>query len=86
MVAYDLNVPHQDYATLIDKLKSYPNWCKPLKSTWLLKTPMTYSQVRDELRGYIDASDDLLVIDVTGRPAAWFGLPAEVSKWILDNL
>lgn len=85
-VAYDLNAPGKDYAKLIDKLKSYTNWCHVLKSAWVVKTAMTASQVRDELLPYIDQGDDLFVVDVTGGPAGWHGLSSEISTWLHKNL
>lgn len=45
----------------------------PLDSTWLIKTEQTPKEVRDVLKPLIDANDEPLVIDVSGRTAAWTG-------------
>lgn len=86
MVGYDLNQPGKDYTKLIDKLKTFPSWWHHLDSTWLIKTPKPYDAIRDELKPYVDSSDELLVVDVTGRSAAWTGLSEKGGQWIKDNL
>jgi hypothetical protein len=82
MVGYDLNRPGKDYTTLIERLKSFPNWWHYLDSTWLIKTDMSAVQVRDLLWAVMDQTDELLVIDVTDRPMAWAGLPPRGSEWL----
>lgn len=81
-IAYDLNSPGKDYAKLIDKIKAYGNWCHVLKSAWIVRTSQTPTQVRDALLAFIDTSDDLFVVDITGRSAAWYGLADDISKWL----
>jgi hypothetical protein len=85
LVGYDLNKPAQDYAGLIDRLKSYGSWWHHLDSTWLIKTASTPSEVRDELAALIDSDDELLVIDVTGDARAWRGFNAAGSEWLKDT-
>lgn len=85
-VGYDLNRPGQDYPKLIEKLKSYPGYCKVLMSAWIVSTPKTAEQVRDDLLPFIDKSDDLFVVDVTRGPAAWYGLSDATSTWLKNNL
>ncbi len=86
LVGYDLKKPGQDYDPLIDKLKSFGTWWHHLDSTWLIKTEHTPKAVRDVLKPLIDANDELLVIDVSGRAAAWMGFNQRGSEWIKDNL
>jgi hypothetical protein len=86
MVGYDLNRPGQEYAELIEKLKSYPKWWHYLDSTWLIKANLTHIQLRDQLTPYLDTNDELLVIDVSGDAAAWRGFSHDASQWIKDNL
>lgn len=85
-VGYDLNAPGKDYAKLIEKIKSYSRWCHVLKSAWIVRTTKTASQVVDDLLPFIDRSDDLFAVDVTGRPAAWYGLSDEISNWLKTNM
>lgn len=86
LVGYDLNRPGQNYTGLIEALKAVPLWWHHLDSTWLLRTEETSVELRDRLSVHIDASDELLVIDVTGRAAAWSGFSERGGRWIKDNL
>lgn len=85
IINYDLNKPGQNYSDLYQKIKSLGSaWCHPLESTWIVKTNMTYEQVRDSLKSVIDKNDKLLVIDLKGN-AAWHGLDSECSQWLKNN-
>lgn len=85
LVGYDLNKPGQDYGPLIDRLKSVgSNWWHHLDSTWLIKTSLSAAELRDDLRRFIDASDELLVVDVTGRP--WAAVGFDSYDWLHANL
>lgn len=86
LISYDLNTPGQDYDKLIEKLKSYGTYWHHLDSFWIIKTNQTYEQVRDIMETYLDNNDELLVIDITGDPAAWAGFSEKGAKWLKDNL
>jgi len=85
-VNYDLNKSGQDYTKLIDYLKSHNGWAKPLKSSFFVKTTLTAGQLRDEIKKYIDANDDVVVVGVGGKGWATYGLSDELNKWLKDNL
>jgi hypothetical protein len=85
MIGYDLSRPHQDYAKLIEAIKSYANWWHCLDSTWLIKTGQTATQIRDYLRQYIDNNDELLVAGLTGE-SAWAGFNEECSTWLKNSI
>jgi hypothetical protein len=86
LVGYDLNKPGQNYADLEAKIKSCGAWWHNLDSTWLIRANMTPVELREALKPYLDASDELLVIDVTADAAAWTGFSKQASQWILDHL
>jgi hypothetical protein len=85
-VNYDLNKTGQNYDGLITYLKSHDTWCKPLKSSFLVVTSLSVAQLRDGILKHIDTNDDVLVINVDGKPGAWYGLPDDVSNWLLKHL
>ena len=85
MIGYDLNRPLQDYAELIDAIKTYGTWWHQLDSTWLVVTEDTAVQIRDKLAPYLDANDELLVAKVSA-PAAWRGFNDKGSQWLKENL
>lgn len=86
LVGYDLKSPGQNYAALIAALKSYGTWWHHLDSTWLIRTTESTSAVRNALVVHLDPNDELLVVDVTGGPAAWKGFNDRGSDWIQQNL
>jgi hypothetical protein len=76
----------EDYKRLIDHIKSYGTWAKPLYSVWLVKSSKTASQIRDDLTRYVDSNDKLLVMNVTGTSWASLRLPDAVATWMKANL
>lgn len=86
LVGYDLNKPAQNYAGLIEGLKSHGTWWHHLDSTWLVRTAKSASQLRDELMELIDANDELLVLNVTGDLWASAGLQQRANDWLQENV
>lgn len=81
LIGYDLNKT-KNYADLIEKIKSFGTWWHHLDSTWLVNTSLTAIQMRDALKPYIDADDELLVLDVTSDSRAWTGFSSRGSNWL----
>ncbi|RIT29590.1 SinR family protein [Mycobacteroides abscessus] len=86
LLSYDLNKPGQDYAGLVEKLKSYGTYWHHLDSLWIIKTSDSAVGVRDIITPYLDANDELLVVDITGDSSAWRGFADKGSKWLKDYL
>jgi hypothetical protein len=86
LIAYDLNTPGQDYADLIEKIKSIGTWWHHLDSTWIVKTSQSAASVRDALLALIDSNDELLVVDITTTSAAWWGFNDRGNQWLKDNV
>ena len=86
LVSYDLIKPHKDYASLINFMKSYSQWAKPLESVWLVKNNFTAEETRNQIQKQTDANDKVFVVTVTKESAAWVNLDNDVSSWIKNNL
>jgi hypothetical protein len=86
MIGYDLNSPGQDYASLIERIKSHGTWWHHLDSTWFVVTGITATAMRDDLGDYIDSGDELLVLDVTGDWWAGRGFQDSGYEWLKNNL
>jgi hypothetical protein len=89
MIGYDLNRESgssRGYESLIAAIKESNIWWHHLDRTWLVRTSLSATAMRDKLSPFIDANDELLVIDVTGDAAAWKGFSDRGSGWIKDNL
>lgn len=83
VVGYDLQRPGQHYGRLEAKLKSFPSWWHNLDSTWLVRTPLTAAQVRDQLIELVDSNDKLLVVEIAiGRWAANLGFTRDALNWL----
>lgn len=86
IISYDL-IKTKDYTKLIEEIKKYPNWCKPLLSVWVISSSQSPSEIRDNLRRYMDSDDKLLVLKLaTVGEGAWSNLPDDVAKWLVANL
>jgi hypothetical protein len=86
LIGYDLNSPGQNYEALIDRIKSHGAWWHHLDSTWLVRTSMTAAGMRDDLEGYLDSGDELLVVNVTGDPWGTHGISKKGNEWLHNNL
>ncbi len=86
LVGYDLKKPGQNYDDLYKALKSTGNWCHLLDSTWIVKTDLSASKTCQQLVKFIDANDDLFVVDITGRARSSYGLSDEITTWITNNV
>lgn len=84
LIEYDLLTPGKDYADLLAAIKAYP-WCHHLKSAWLVIAALSAQQLAAALRPHVDTNDRLVVFDLTGHTAYWYGLPDEISSWIKAN-
>jgi hypothetical protein len=73
MIGYDLNSPGQDYIALIEAIEHLgtKSW-QCLNAAWLVVTDKTAVEIRDELKTYVDQSDELLIAELSGD-AAWRG-------------
>lgn len=66
IVTYDLNRPGQNYDLLYGAIKGVSSdYIRPLKSLWMLNTPMSASAIYDRLINHIDQTDRILVSKLT---------------------
>ncbi|HEY0889513.1 MAG TPA: CRISPR-associated protein Cas2 [Nocardioides sp.] len=85
LIAYDLNAPGQNYDDLIEAIKGLGAWWHHLDSTWLVKSDLNTSDIRDRLAKHLDSGDELLVVNVTGDPRSWRGFNDRGSKWLKET-
>lgn len=87
LLGYDLNKAGQNYSGLIAGIKeTFPIYWHCLDSTWIIKTDWTPAQVRDWLWARMDANDEVFVVDITGKAAAWAGFTGTCQSWLANNL
>ena len=73
MITYDLNSTGQRYNGLINAIKKASNgcWCTFWKSSYLIQSSLSPSQITDRLKPYLDSNDRLLVIEVKRNYQGW---------------
>jgi hypothetical protein len=86
VISYDLHRPGQNYDDLIEYLKSLPNWWHCLESFWIVKSEQSASNLRDNIKRFVDPNDEVLVMKVTTHAWASFGLSDRCNDWLRDNL
>lgn len=87
LISYDLlNKSIFDYAKLIEYIKTYGSWAKPLESFWLIKTDLDIASVRDELKTKTASNDKIIVMDVTNVNWATYNISKEVTDWMENDL
>ena len=88
LISYDLGVPEtsEEYKKVINYIKGYKTWAKPLYSLFFIKTNKTVATVRDELQKLTDSNDKILVINVTGEGWATARIDARITDWMKENI
>lgn len=89
LFTYDLNKEGSESkrAQLREAIVStFPTHWSRLTTTWIVETHSSAAQVRDWVSTFLDANDELFVVDITGQEAAWQGIDAKGSEWLVDVL
>jgi hypothetical protein len=84
-VGCGLNRPGKNYPDLVAAFEQFPQRWHHLEACWLVKTDWSVRQVRDHLKPHLDASDGLLVLELTGE-GAWAGFNDEAIGWLSEHL
>lgn len=87
IVTYDLinESDSTSYQQLLQLIKSEGIWAKLGGSSYLIESDSSPVELRDKFKEALDKDDKLYVGQVIA-PAAWYGLPDEVTKWIKEKL
>ena len=85
IVSYDLCEPGQKYENLLDLIKSAPAWARLGGSAYLVDSDESAVELGDKYKRALDSNDKLFVGYVKA-PAAWTGMPTEVSNWMKKHL
>ena len=86
IIGCGLREPGRDYIDLVEAIEHLGSAAWPcLEATWVVNSDKTATQIRDALKSFLAAGDDLIVAELTGT-AAWRGLQggsAEAFKSVL---
>lgn len=82
LVSYDLSEPNRDYTKLIAFIKSQTDWANVLESVWFVESPKTAFGLAEQLMGYIDSDDHLMVTPVSVGQTVRYNLDPRVETWM----
>lgn len=67
-------------------ISAFPTRWSRLTTTWIVETSLSAVQVRDWVAQHLDSNDELFVVDISGKQAAWQGFDAKGNEWLTDVL
>lgn len=76
--------PVRDVPTLHSAIRSYGTWARINNHTWAIVTAQSASEVRNNLRQFLNTADCLFVVK-SGAEAAWANV-ACTNEWLKNNL
>ena len=82
LICYSLSRPELHQVGLAHMISSLGRWWHPFESVWLVSTGYRANEVRDILASQIDPNDQLLVLDITGRPWTTAGFYPQADEWL----
>ena len=87
LIAYDIH-PKQTsaYNDLAEAIRSLGAWWHHLETVWIVRSDKTPGEIRDKLAGYINADDQLLVVDITRSGAELAGVNEAGNSWLKVNI
>ncbi len=85
LVVLKLAAPEDTYTNLIQYLKNFGYWARPLPGVWLIKSGLYSGEIRDEILRKIRGEDKVLVIEANNNWGS-YNLDAAVAEWMKKNL
>jgi hypothetical protein len=86
LIGYDVHAPRCiAYDDLVKAIQALGPWWHHLETIWIVQCAHTPGEIRDRLKSHMGVEDQLLVIDISGDTAGWFGVNESGSKWLENN-
>ncbi len=87
LIGYDVHPPEgRAHDELVTAIQSLGVWWHHLEAIWIVKSDQTPAAIRDRLKSHVGDDDQLLVIDISGDTAEWFGVNGTGSAWQKNNV
>jgi len=83
LISYDLFAPTSNRESVEKSIKSLGEWCKPLSTTFLVKTALDIDTVQKKATSNLDQNDKMMILVVTGLVVGPLDL-ADI-EWIWEN-
>jgi hypothetical protein len=84
IVTYDLNTPAKDYSPLFSAIQNQGVWWHNLRTTWLVETTKTPTQVYEAVRPHITVNDRIFIGRLSEGYSGW--LDTDAWAWIQARL
>lgn len=81
VVTHELQAPDNNYYEFYQKLKAFGGYSKRFDSFWLIDSPHSTSEIRNDLAKLIKRSDKLLVIRVQ-KDWAGYNIDKGMVSWL----
>ncbi len=87
LIGYDVHSPEGEaHDALVTAIQSLGGWWHHLETIWIVKSDQGPAAIRDRLKAHVGDDDQLLVIDISGDKAEWFGVNETGSVWLKNNV
>lgn len=86
IVYFDFTEPRWGRDVLINRIKESDAWARLGGGAYLVKSNKTAKELRDYYRTGLDNVNDKIYVGEVKAPAAWYGMPKDVSDWIVNNV
>lgn len=74
MITYDLNSTGQKYDQVIQAIKNSSlnsSWCSYWKSSWLIKSNLSPTEIQQKIKPYLDSNDRLFIVEIKNNYSGW---------------
>lgn len=85
-ITYTLEEDSNAWQEVNKLLKSYPNWAKLFRHTWIVQTNKSVTQVRDELSESIEDKGKIVVVNITDSAWAASNMDNDILNWMKENI
>ena len=84
LISYDLREkPEESYEELFQAIKSYKDYCHPLKSQWFIASYLNATDIYNGFTPYVMKNDRLFVCEITANRQGW--LDNVSIQWLNDH-
>ena len=85
LVILNLGSSEDTYPNLMEYLKSFNYWARPMPNVWFIDTFYYSSTIRDGVKNMINPSDKAIVIEVAKNWAS-FNIANTITDWMKKNI
>lgn len=85
LISYEHDETFHDYAPLIEKIKSFDDWCHPLYPIWFVKTELTANQIYEKIKPLLRDKDRVFIMNIIETSDRQGYLSKNFWNWLRKN-